>query len=236
MLEHKSATREAFEFCWAWAKVGKNAKEPTQKIIRKSLIGGKNTKKPSRIASSLSADLCKLPFKSINMSNVLTQFAQIKAFVFDIDGVMTDGSVHVLETGEHYRTFHIRDGYAIEKAREAEYNLCVITGGGHKGVKKRLENLKFQDIYFGLGGKDKLETYLGWLNKMGIDESEVLYMGDDVPDLKILSRPALLSTCPADAIPEIQMACKYVSPFGGGKGAVRDVIEKVMKLQGKWPA
>ncbi len=170
------------------------------------------------------------------MSNSLTQFAQIKAFVFDIDGVMTDGSVHVLETGEHYRTFHIRDGYAIEKAREAEYNLCVITGGGHQGVKKRLENLKFQDIYFGLGGKDKLETYLGWLDKMGLDESEILYMGDDVPDLKILSRPALLSTCPADAIPEIQMACKYVSPFGGGKGAVRDVIEKVMKLQGRWPA
>jgi 3-deoxy-D-manno-octulosonate 8-phosphate phosphatase (KDO 8-P phosphatase) len=112
----------------------------------------------------------------------------------------------------------------------------VITGGGHKGVKKRLENLKFQDIYFGLGGKDKLETYLGWLDKMGLDESEVLYMGDDVPDLKILSRPALLSTCPADAIPEIQQACKYVSPFGGGKGAVRDVIEKVMKLQGHWPA
>lgn len=170
------------------------------------------------------------------MSNSLTQFAQIKAFVFDIDGVMTDGSVHVLETGEHYRTFHIRDGYAIEKAREAEYNLCVITGGGHKGVKKRLENLKFQDIYFGLGGKDKLETYLSWLEKIGLDESEILYMGDDVPDLKILSRPKLLSTCPADAIPEIQMACKYVSPFGGGKGAVRDVIEKVMKLQGRWPA
>ncbi|MFD3394392.1 3-deoxy-D-manno-octulosonate 8-phosphate phosphatase [Aquirufa sp. OSTEICH-129V] len=168
------------------------------------------------------------------MSNVLSLFSSIKAFVFDVDGVMTDGSVHVLESGEHYRTFFIRDGYAIERARMAEYRMCVITGGGHAGVKKRLENLKFQDIYFGLGGKDKLETYLEWLAQTGLQESEVLYMGDDVPDLKILSRPELLSTCPADAIPEIQQAVKYVSPFGGGKGAVRDVIEKVMKLQGKW--
>lgn len=168
------------------------------------------------------------------MSNVLSLFASIKAFVFDVDGVMTDGAVHVLESGEHYRTFFIRDGYAIERARMAEYRMCVITGGGHAGVKKRLENLKFQDIYFGLGGKDKLETYLEWLAQTGLKESEVLYMGDDEPDLKILSRPEVLSTCPADAIPEIQQAVKYVSPFGGGKGAVRDVIEKVMKLQGKW--
>jgi 3-deoxy-D-manno-octulosonate 8-phosphate phosphatase (KDO 8-P phosphatase) len=168
------------------------------------------------------------------MSNVLTLFASIKAFVFDVDGVMTDGQVHVLESGEHYRSFFIRDGYAIERARMEEYRMCVITGGGHAGVKKRLENLKFQDIYFGLGGKDKLETYESWLAKTGLKESEVLYMGDDVPDLKILSRPDVLSTCPADAIPEIQQAVKYVSPFGGGKGAVRDVIEKVMKLQGKW--
>lgn len=168
------------------------------------------------------------------MSNVLSLFASIKAFVFDVDGVMTDGSVHVLESGEHYRTFFIRDGYGIERARMAEYRMCVITGGGHAGVKKRLENLKFQDIYFGLGGKDKLETYLAWLAKTGLNESEVLYMGDDVPDLQILSRPDVLSTCPADAIPEIQQTVKYVSPFGGGKGAVRDVIEKVMKLQGKW--
>ena len=169
------------------------------------------------------------------MHNVLSYFNHIKAFVFDIDGVMTNGQVHVLETGEHFRTFYIRDGYAIENARAANYEMCVITGGGHAGVKKRLENLKFQHIYFGLGGKDKLETYLEWLAKVGLKESEILYMEDDVPDLKILSRPDLLSTCPADAIPEIQAAVKYVSPFKGGEGAVRDVIEKVMKLQGRWP-
>ena len=169
------------------------------------------------------------------MNNVLSLFSSIKAFVFDVDGVMTDGQVHVLETGEHYRSFFIRDGYAIEKAREAEYSLCVISGGGHLGVKKRLENLKFQDIYMSLGGQDKLSTYLSWLEKIGISEDQVLYMGDDTPDLNILKRPKLLSTCPADAIPEIQSVVKYVSSCKGGQGAVRDVIEKVMKLQGKWP-
>lgn len=168
------------------------------------------------------------------MSNVLSLFKDIKAFIFDIDGVMTDGNVHVLETGEHFRTFYIRDGYALEKAREANFQLCVITGGSHPGVKKRLENLKFQHIYFGLGGKDKLETYLELLPKLGVKENEILYMGDDMADLKVLSRPDILSTCPADAIPELQQVVKYVSPFNGGRGAVRDVIEKVLKLQGKW--
>jgi 3-deoxy-D-manno-octulosonate 8-phosphate phosphatase (KDO 8-P phosphatase) len=147
---------------------------------------------------------------------------------------MTDGNVHVLETGEHFRTFYIRDGYALEKAREANFQLCVITGGSHPGVKKRLENLKFQHIYFGLGGKDKLETYLELLPKLGVKENEILYMGDDMADLKVLSRPDILSTCPADAIPELHQVVKYVSPFTGGRGAVRDVIEKVLKLQGKW--
>ena len=168
------------------------------------------------------------------MSNVLSLFSAIKAFIFDIDGVMTDGNVHVLETGEHFRTFYIRDGYALEKAREANFQMCVITGGSHLGVKKRLENLKFQHIYFGLGGKDKLETYLELLPKLGVKENEILYMGDDMADLKVLSRPDILSTCPADAIPELHQVVKYVSPFNGGRGAVRDVIEKVLKLQGKW--
>ncbi len=168
------------------------------------------------------------------MSNVLSLFSDIKVFIFDIDGVMTDGNVHVLETGEHFRTFYIRDGYALEKAREANYTMCVITGGSHAGVKKRLENLKFQHIYFGLGGKDKLETYLELLPKLGVKENEILYMGDDMADLKIMSRPDILSACPADAIPELHQVVKYVSPFNGGRGAVRDVIEKVLKLQGKW--
>ncbi|CAM3823351.1 KdsC family phosphatase [Aquirufa aurantiipilula] len=169
------------------------------------------------------------------MQNVLSLFNRIKAFVFDVDGVMTDGQVHVLETGEHFRSFYIRDGYAIDKARHADYQMCVITGGSHPGVQKRLENLKFQHIYSSLGSSNKTATFEKWLQEVGLAEDEVLYMGDDVPDLEILSRPHILSTCPYDAIPEIHQVVKYVSPFKGGQGAVRDVIEKVMKLQGKWP-
>ena len=86
----------------------------------------------------------------------------------------------------------------------------------------------------GLGGQDKLSTYEKWLATTGLFEDEVLYMGDDMADLKIMSRPDILSTCPADAIPELHQVVKYVSPFNGGRGAVRDVIEKVLKLQGKW--
>lgn len=169
------------------------------------------------------------------MQNVLSLFQPIKAFIFDVDGVMTDGQVHVLETGEHFRSFFIRDGFGIEKAREANYFMCVMTGGTHAGVKKRLENLKFQDIYFGLGAQDKLSSYLKYLEKIGLPENEILYMGDDLPDLTIMRRSSLLTTCPADAIPEILATAKYISPYRGGQGAVRDVIEKVMKLQGKWP-
>jgi 3-deoxy-D-manno-octulosonate 8-phosphate phosphatase (KDO 8-P phosphatase) len=169
------------------------------------------------------------------MDNVLSRFSRIKAFVFDVDGVMTNGQVHVLESGEHYRTFFIRDGYAIEQAALQGYGLCVISGGSHPGVKKRLEHLKFQHIYTSLGGKDKLETYLSWLQEVKIPENQILYMGDDVPDARIMARAALLSCCPADAIPEIQALADYISPCKGGEGAVRDVIEKSMKLQKTWP-
>ena len=100
----------------------------------------------------------------------------ITTFVFDIDGVMTDGNVHVLETGEHYRTFYIRDGYALERAIQAGYRICVITGGKHEGVRKRLQNLKIHDVFMGSGGKSKLEIYQGWLADSGISEENILYI------------------------------------------------------------
>ena len=159
---------------------------------------------------------------------------KISTFVFDVDGVMTDGSVHVLESGEHYRTFHIRDGYAIERAIKAGYRICVITGGNHAGMKKRMANLKIQDVYIGSGGASKLEIYLKWLIEKNITEEEVLYMGDDVPDLEVMLRPNLFATCPADACQDILDIANYQAKTTGGKGAVREVIERVMKTQGKW--
>ncbi len=164
----------------------------------------------------------------------LNPFQQITTFVFDIDGVMTDGSVNVLETGEHYRTFHIRDGYALERAVQAGYRICVITGGKHEGVRKRLQNLKIHDVFMGSGGKSKLQIYQDWLNQVQIPENNILYMGDDLPDYEVMIRPALFSTCPADACDEILSIANYISPKNGGKGAVRDVIEQVMRAKGEW--
>ncbi len=168
-------------------------------------------------------------------TNILSEnFKNITTFVFDIDGVMTDGSVHVLETGEHYRVFHIRDGYAIERAVQAGYRICVITGGKHEGVRKRLENLKIHDVFMGSGGQSKLEIYQKWLNDSGISEENILYMGDDLPDYEVMSRPKIFATCPADSCEEILAIAHYISPQKGGKGAVRDVIERVMRVKGEW--
>jgi 3-deoxy-D-manno-octulosonate 8-phosphate phosphatase (KDO 8-P phosphatase) len=166
--------------------------------------------------------------------NIEEKFRQITTFVFDVDGVMTDGSVHVLETGEHYRTFHIRDGYALERAVQAGYRICVITGGKHEGVRVRMKNLKIHDVFMGSGGKSKLEIYKGWLEESGISEENILYMGDDLPDYEVMVRPQLFSTCPADACEEIQSVSNYISSQNGGKGAVREVIEKVMKAKNEW--
>ena len=162
------------------------------------------------------------------------KFKNITTFVFDIDGVMTDGSVHVLETGEHYRVFHIRDGYALERAIQAGYHICVITGGKHEGVRKRLENLKIQDVFMGSGGKSKLEIYEKWLKESGIPEENILYMGDDLPDYEVMNRPNLFATCPEDSCEEILEIANYISHQKGGKGAVRDMIEQVMRGKGEW--
>jgi 3-deoxy-D-manno-octulosonate 8-phosphate phosphatase (KDO 8-P phosphatase) len=162
------------------------------------------------------------------------QLKKITTFVFDVDGVMTDGSVSVLATGEHFRTFHIRDGYGIERAVKAGYRLCVITGGNHEGMKKRMANLKIHDVYAGSGGESKLEIYKRWLIDSGVAEENVIYMGDDFPDYEVMIRPNLLAICPADACDDILKIAKHITTKGGGKGAVREIIEQVMKVQGKW--
>ncbi len=162
------------------------------------------------------------------------QFKNITTFVFDVDGVMTDGSVHVLETGEHYRTYHIRDGYGIERAVKAGFRICVITGGNHEGMKKRMANLKIHDVYTGSGGESKMKIYKRWLADTGISEKNVLYMGDDFPDFEVMMRPKLLATCPSDACDDVLLIADYITTKGGGKGAVREIIEKVMKIQNKW--
>jgi 3-deoxy-D-manno-octulosonate 8-phosphate phosphatase (KDO 8-P phosphatase) len=155
----------------------------------------------------------------------------ITTFVFDVDGVLTDGSVFVSNEGEMLRTMNIRDGYALKSAIDCGYNVCIISGGSNEGVRVRLRNLGITDIH--LGSPDKVATFDEYTDIYNIKAEQVLYMGDDIPDYHVMKLVGL-PTCPQDACPEIKSISKYISHKNGGKGAVRDVIEQVMKVQGKW--
>ena len=155
----------------------------------------------------------------------------ISTFIFDIDGVLTDSSVHVTETGEMLRIMNIRDGFAMKAALESGYNVCIISGGKNEGVRIRLSNLGIKEIH--LGSPDKVKTFKEYVETYKIIPETVLYMGDDIPDYHVMKLVGL-PTCPQDASPEIKEISNYISHKNGGKGAVRDVIEQVMKVQGKW--
>lgn len=155
----------------------------------------------------------------------------ITTFIFDVDGVLTDGSISITTEGEMYRTMHTKDGYALKTALEQGFNVCVISGGTNEGVRLRLRGLGLTDIY--LGAHNKTETLEEYMNTSKINYEHVLYMGDDIPDLYVMQEIGL-PTCPQDAVPEIKAISKYVSHKKGGEGCVRDVIEQVLKVQGKW--
>ena len=155
----------------------------------------------------------------------------ITTFIFDVDGVLTDSSVHVTPTGEMLRIMNIRDGFAMKAAIESGYNVCIISGGNNEGVRIRLKNLGITDIH--LATPDKVATFKEYIELYNIKPEQVLYMGDDIPDFHVMQLVGL-ATCPQDASPEIKTISKYISHKNGGKGAVREVIEQVMKVQGKW--
>lgn len=155
----------------------------------------------------------------------------ITTFIFDVDGVLTNGLVTITTNGELLRTMHTKDGYALKTAVNAGFNICIISGGTNKGVRDRLEGLGINDIY--LGAHDKVEIYKRYIKKKGVLANEVLYMGDDIPDYPVMKMVGL-PCCPKDAVPEIQDISEYISQKKGGLGSVRDVIEQVLKVQGKW--
>jgi 3-deoxy-D-manno-octulosonate 8-phosphate phosphatase (KDO 8-P phosphatase) len=163
--------------------------------------------------------------------NQLEKFRDIHTFIFDVDGVLTNNRVLVMEDGALLRQMSVRDGYAIRRAVEAGYRVCVISGGKSEGVRERLRRLGVGDI--ALGRDDKLEAYQELLDAYELNEEGILYMGDDLPDYPVMRRVGL-PTCPADAAPEILQLTKYVSPYRGGDGCARDVIEKVMRLNARW--
>jgi 3-deoxy-D-manno-octulosonate 8-phosphate phosphatase (KDO 8-P phosphatase) len=154
----------------------------------------------------------------------------ITTFILDVDGVLTDSSVHITSTGEMLRVMNIRDGYAMKAAVDSGYHVCVISGGSNEGVRIRLENLGITEIY--LGAPDKVKLFNEYIKAYNIKPEEVLYMGDDIPDYHVMQLVGL-PACPQDSAPEIKAISKYVSHKNGGRGAVRDVIEQVMKVQHK---
>src|ERR1700743_1129238 len=165
------------------------------------------------------------------MESCLTKLKDITTFIFDVDGVLTDGSVFVTEDGVQSRAFNIKDGYALQLAVKCGYNVVSVSGSRSKSSLHRLNSLGITDVYMGIHTKiEKLKIYL---EEKSISPESVLYMGDDIPDLEVMKFVGL-PVCPADAVEEIKAICKYVSPYEGGKGCVRDVIEKVLKVQDNW--
>lgn len=164
-------------------------------------------------------------------ANILNRFRDVHTFIFDVDGVLTNNEVLITEEGKLLRTMNVRDGYALKKAIGLGYHILIITGGSSQGVIERLHALGVRDIVSGVS--NKLGVYEEFLDSYEMDEAGILYMGDDLPDFEVLKRVGL-PACPKDAVPEILKVAHYISPYRGGEGCVRDVIEKVLKLNDQW--
>jgi 3-deoxy-D-manno-octulosonate 8-phosphate phosphatase (KDO 8-P phosphatase) len=163
--------------------------------------------------------------------NLLESFKPVTTLVFDIDGVLTNGSIFVFENGEQVRQMSIRDGYALQLALKKKYNLVAISGANGIGAAVRLQKLGITQVL--LNVKDKAAVLEDFLVKNKLSWAETLYMGDDIPDYLPMKK-AGMPCAPADAAPEILQVARYISPMGGGNGCVRDVIEKLLRLHGKW--
>ncbi|WP_442265915.1 KdsC family phosphatase [Tenacibaculum sp. ZS6-P6] len=158
-------------------------------------------------------------------------FNDVNTFIFDVDGVLTNGIVTVFPNGELVRQMNIKDGYALKAAVKAGYRVCIISGGKNEGVRTRLEGLGITDIY--LGAHKKIDQYNELVEKYNLQSENVLYMGDDIPDLPVMEKVGI-PCCPSDAVRELQAISVYISDKKGGEGCVRDVIEQIMRLQEKW--
>ena len=163
--------------------------------------------------------------------NVLEHFQNITTFVFDVDGVLTDGTLLLLENGLQARQMHVKDGLALQMALKNEYQVVLISGGYSEPIIKRMHFLGINEVYLAL--KNKKEFLANYFSEKKIDWKDVLFMGDDLPDIPVLQIVGL-PCCPADAVLEVKKIANYISPIKGGYGCVRDVIEKVLKLNDHW--
>jgi 3-deoxy-D-manno-octulosonate 8-phosphate phosphatase (KDO 8-P phosphatase) len=168
----------------------------------------------------------------IYMSNNFKEdLKKVKAFAFDVDGVFSTVETYLHPSGELMRTMNLHDGYAMQYTLKLGYPVGIISRGDSDSVYKRFERLGINDIY--LQCTDKLKALNKFLTKHHLDPGEVLYMGDDLPDLEVLSHVGI-PTCPANAVYEVKNICQYISDKKGGHGCVRDVLEQALKLHGNW--
>jgi len=165
------------------------------------------------------------------MSNINYDLTRIKAFLFDVDGVLSSDCIPLSETGDPLRTANIKDGYALQLAVKQGYQVGIITGAYTENIRLRFERLGVRHIY--LGSSEKLNDYEDFLRKTGLTDEAIAFAGDDIPDYEVMKRVGL-PVAPASAAPEIKAIAKYISPKNGGEGVARDIIEQTMKAQGKW--
>lgn len=165
------------------------------------------------------------------MANYKDKLHSITTFIFDYDGVITDGTLFPSADGEMMRAANVKDGYALQFAIKKGYRIAIISGGKSKTMEERMRALKIEDVF--LGVSNKRETFDAYVKEHHLKMNEILYMGDDIPDYQLLKIVGV-ATCPSDAAEEIIEIVDYVSHKPGGKGAVRDIIRQVMKLQNKW--
>jgi len=165
------------------------------------------------------------------MSNLKARFNAISAFILDVDGVLTDGMVTTLADGDQVRRMNIKDGYALQHAVKKGYHISIISGGKSESVRIRLNTLGITEV--NLGCKNKIEVFEKLQKEYNLSADQILYMGDDIPDYKVMKKVGF-AACPSDAAEEIKGISDYISPKKGGEGCVRDVVEQVLKLQGKW--
>lgn len=157
----------------------------------------------------------------------------VRAVIFDVDGVLSAETITLASDGEPLRTVNIKDGYAIQLAVKMGLRIVILTGGKSEAVRLRYERLGVQNIYMSCGVK--IQTYEAFKAEYGLKDEEIVYMGDDVPDLEIMRRVGC-PVCPKDACPDVKAVSLYVSQLPGGHGCGRDVLEQVLRAQGKWLA
>ena len=167
----------------------------------------------------------------MNQESYKKRLTKISALVFDIDGVMTNGKVLITSKGEMLREMDTKDGYALRCAILENYKIGIISGGKNEGVRFRLKDLGVESIF--LGQTEKESSFEEFRSKYKLENEEILYMGDDIPDLTIMKKVGV-SACPNDAVSDVKAISDYVSHKKGGEGCVRDVVEQVLRVQGKW--